>query len=230
MKHFRLLPSLLAAVPWAAVVLAAFAVAGLDLASRARAGYQRAERMESQALHPSERDKAVEKMFLDGVAALDRRRLSPAEREIEMEILRKRWEEARLRSPWTDAYHAWRDVYDLTAPPETRWTRRARLLAPAARQRWREDWVARRLPFDDALLDLERGESDGFRLVYSTTDGREASRALNLLGAIDVPCRMLPPAEPAPPGDPSIRFLVPEGRFWDAHQALVPLVGIDDNL
>ena len=40
---------------------------------------------------------------------------------------------------------------------------------------------------------------------------------------------MLPPAEGAAPPDAAIRFLAPEDRFWEAHQALLPLVGIDEN-
>jgi hypothetical protein len=167
--------------------------------------------LESQAERTAEREKAVEKAFLDGVAALDRRRSSPPEREIELEVLRKRWEEDRLRSPWTEAYHAWKDVYDLYSPPETRWSRRARLMAPAARQKWREEWTARGLPFAESLLDLEPGEDGGYRLLVSTRDGREASEMLNVLVTVD------------------IRILVPEDRFWEASQALLPLVGIDEN-
>ena len=37
------------------------------------------------------------------------------------------------------------------------------------------------------------------------------------------------PAEGAAPPDAAIRFLAPEDRFWEAHQALLPLVGIDEN-
>lgn len=224
MKPLRFLPSL---APWALVVAAAFAVAGLDLASRARAAYRQAETLERQALRPPERDRAVESMFLDGVAALDRRRLSPGDREIEIEILRKRWEEARLRSPWTEAYHAWKDVYELYSPPETRWSRRARLLAPAARQRWREDWTARGLPFAEGLLDLDRHETDGFRVVYSVTDSGAAAQIARLLETIGLPCRLLPPPDPSAPGDRAYRLLVPEDRFWEAHGAIAPLVGLN---
>jgi hypothetical protein len=211
----------------AAAGAAVLAMAWLDLSSRARTAYRRAERLDLSARRPAEREASLERVFLDGVAVLDRRRASGAEREIDLEILRKRWEEGRLRSPWAEAYHAWRDVCDLYAPPETWRTRRARLLAPAARQKWREDWKARGLPYSETLLDLEPGETEGYRLLVTTTDGREASQILTVLETLDVPDRMIPPG--GAPGDHSIRILVPEDRFWEAHQALRPLVGLDEN-
>jgi len=206
---------------------AVLAMAWMDLSSRARTAYQRAERLDQSARRPVEREASLERAFLDGVAVLDRRRVSGPEREIDLEILRKRWEEDRLRSPWAEAYHAWRDVCDLYAPPETWRTRRARLLAPADRQKWREDWKARGLPYSETLLDLEPGETEGYRLLVTTVDGREASQILSVLETLDLPDRMVPPGDA--PGTQVLRILVPEDRFWEAHQALRPLVGLDEN-
>jgi hypothetical protein len=204
-------------------VLGALLIAFLDLGARARSAYRRAERLERWSRFPGERDAALEAEYLKGVAALDRRRPSQAERDAVLEVLRKKQEEARARSAAGEAYHAWRDVYEVYAPPETGRTRLARLMAPADRQRWREEWTAKHLPFDDAFLDLETGEEDGYRWVYSTVDGREASQVLNKLQALEVPAKMLPPDKKRSK-DAAVKILVPEERFWEAHEALRPLV------
>jgi hypothetical protein len=209
-------------------VLAVFSAAALDRWSRVRAAGRKAERLERLALRPVDRDRALEAAFLDGVAALDRRRPSAAEREAGVEALRKRWEMDRLRSPWTDAYHAWRDVHALYAPPEGPWTRRARLSAPAARQRWREEWTVRRLPFDEGLLDRVAGEEEGFRLLCSFPGEEDLKPAAHLLAGLGVPYKSVFPADAAPAGRDAL-LLVPEDRFWEAHKALRPLAGLDEN-
>ncbi len=206
------------------VALGAVLVSFLDLGVRARRAVRRAERLERWSRHPEERDAFLEAEYLKGVADVDRRRLSSAEKEMALDVLRKRREEARARPAAAEAYHAWRDVYELYAPPETAATRRARLMAAAARQRWREDWTSRRLPFDESLLDLEPGEEGGLRVVYSTPDGREASRAFSRLETLDLPAKVLPPDPARSPGDRALKLLVPEDRFWEAHEALRSLV------
>lgn len=194
-------------------------IASIDRYSRVRSAYRRAERLERLARRPADRDRVLEAAFLSAVDALDRRRPSPAQREAEVEILRKRWEQNRIRSAWAEAYHAWRDVYGLYAPPEGRWTRRARFLAPAARQRWREDWTERGLPFQEGLLDAVPGEEDGFRWLATFPDPREMSQVRGVLTQLEIPSHSA--------GDAVL--LVPEARFWEAHQALMPLVGLDEN-
>ena len=95
--------------------------------------------------------------------------------------------------------------------------------------RWREEWTARHLPFEESFLDLDSQQTEGYRLLFTTRDGREASRALTLLDALEVPVRLVPPEDRRAPGGRVIRLLAPEDRFWEAHQALRPLVGLDEN-
>lgn len=207
--------------PLALTLVAAFSIVLLDRFSRVRSLYRRADALELLARRPADRDRALEAAFLAGVDALDRRRPAPPQREAEVEVLRKRWEQERLRSAWADAYHAWRDVYDFYTPPEGRWTRRARLLAPAARQRWREEWTERGLPFQESLLDLVPGEDEGFRWLGTFPDKRELSQIMSLLADLEIPFRAVSP----PGGTPGLA--VPDTRFWEAHQALRPLAGLD---
>jgi hypothetical protein len=197
----------------------------MDFRSRARNAFLAAEGFERLALNPVERGQALERDFLRGVQDLERRknsgRLPAPEAAVELEILKARRDESLSRSPEADAYHAYREVYELYAPPETLLTRRSRLKAAAFRQKWRETWAARGLPFSETMFDLLPGEEPGWRWVYSSPDKREISRASDVLSGMGIPARIVSAEHRGPDGHV---LLAPEDRFWEAQEALGPLV------
>jgi hypothetical protein len=51
------------------------------------------------------------------------------------------------------AYAWYESAATLFVPPESRWSRLAREKMPIAREKWKAELRARRIPFDDAQLD-----------------------------------------------------------------------------
>jgi hypothetical protein len=118
------------------------------------------------------------------------------------------------------AYQWYKDTYELFSPPESRWVRRARFLAPAAKERWRDELRAKNIPFEEYMLDLEAGEDAGTLTVYSTGGRAEADRCAALLNAKGIAAKIYDaPAEGRLPQE-GLKIIVPRERFWDAHEAL----------
>lgn len=125
------------------------------------------------------------------------------------------------------AFFKYRAVYRHGAPPETSWSRRARLMAPAAREMWRRDLADRRLPVTPLMLDLDPGDSETRRVVYSGQRRAPCERAAESLRAagLDAAVTAGPPRYGVRPGDYWIT--VPADQFWPAHRRLKERIAPD---
>ena len=52
-----------------------------------------------------------------------------------------------------EAYAWYESAATLFVPPESKWSRLARLKMPLAKERWKADLRARHIAFDDAMLE-----------------------------------------------------------------------------
>lgn len=199
----------------------------LETGARARAAFQEAERYRRWAHDPVAKVRELEKDYLkanERLAALRARGdRSADELRLEQDILQARFDLRRAESPAQRAYFLYRDVYRLYSPPPTELSRRARLLAPAAKQAWREDVSRAGVSPSEELIGPEFCEKADRRAVYSTTDKFDASNLVAILKTNGVPAEVLEGKD----ADPGYWITVPSADFWRAHRKLVSLLAPD---
>ena len=210
---------------WTTVAGAAgvYAVLGLDTGARAREAYREGERCAAWAMDPARQRADADEEFRRGQSRLAREknagRLSAGDFTLEMDLLRERHALTLSHPPAGLAAQWFQDTYRLFAPPENRWTRAARLMAPALKERWRRDVAARGLPTRTTYWDEEPGLATGERVVYSARRWKDADRARALLDFRGLPARVAADPRPAGAGD-GVWVVVPADRFAAAHAAL----------
>lgn len=210
--------------PLALAVLGLYTAVTLETLARARRLCLRADDAWAEALDPRRRRADLEKAFAEDADRLSaRHRHGPPPRDVrrlEADILQARHEIRSVDFPSKRAFYDYRSVYRHAAPPESPWSRRARLRAPAAREMWRRELDLRRLPVEPWMLDPDPGDSAERRVVFSTRGRRAADGAVALLKAagIDVAVVDGPPRYGGRPGDYWIT--VPAVTFWSAHERL----------
>jgi hypothetical protein len=218
--------------PLALSVLGLYGALALETLTRARRLCHRADAAWAEALDPALRRAAREDSFTreaDRWAA--RRDRDPRSREIlrlETDLLQARHEIRTADFPAKRAFYGYRAVYRHAAPPESPWSRRARLRAPAARELWRRDLAQRRLPVEPWMLDPDPGDTEERRVVFSTRGRRTADGAVALLKAAGFDVSVVD--GPARYGDrPGDRWItVPATSFWPAHERLRAWIDPDD--
>jgi hypothetical protein len=208
----------------AATAAVAYAMVYLDVRSRAREAFAEGQKYERWAAEPEEKKRFFERKFLKEKSALDERKekgaLSAEEYEQDLEVLQFDRDQAVSESSVKYAYQWYKDVYELFSPPESGWVRRARLLAPAAKERWRDELRAKGIPFEEYMLDLESGEDAGTLSVASTRSRREADRWREALKAQGVDAELYDAAADGRLPQEGIKLLVPRDRFWKANETL----------
>ena len=199
----------------------------LEMGGRARSAYIEAEHFRRWANDPALKVRELEKDYLkanERLAALRARGdRSADELRLEQDILQARFDLRRAESPARRAYFLYRDVYRLYSPPPTELSRRARLLAPAAKQAWREDVSRAGVSPSEELIGPEFCEKADRRAVYSTTDKFDASNLVAILKTNGVPAEVLEGKD----ADPGYWITVPSADFWRAHRKLVSLLAPD---
>ena len=66
---------------------------------------------------------------------------------------RHAWLEGEKASNPRDAYAWYESAATLFTPPESRWSRLARLKMPETKERWKADLRSRHISFDDSMLE-----------------------------------------------------------------------------
>lgn len=203
----------------------------LETGSRARSSYLEAERFRHWFQNPSDRDRDLEAEYVKANERLAVRQgkgeLSAEDLRLEQDILEARFSMRRAESAAKRAYFSYRDVYRLSSPLETGLARRARLLAPAAKQAWREDMDRRGLPVSDVMFDPEPGETADRRVVYSSRDKFEATNLVAILQSKGVSSDVFDDAGVAGAVRQGFWVTVPPTDFWRAHNQLKSLLAPD---
>jgi hypothetical protein len=192
--------------------------------ARAREAFREAERYERWAQDPEEKTRHYEAKFLKEKARLDGQRekgkLSAEDYDQDLEVLKFDRDQAVQESSVKYAYQWYKDVYELFSPPESRWVRAARLRAPAAKERWRDELRAKNIPFEEYMLDLEAGERAGMLTVYSTNDRSELERCVAALKAKGLEPEVYDAPAKGRLRQEGIKLIVPRDKFWEAHEIL----------
>lgn len=203
----------------------------VNMGAAARASFTEAEGFRRWFEDPGARDRALEAEYVKAIHRLSLQQekgdLSKDALRLEQDVLEARFSMRRAESPAKRAYFAYRDVYSLYSPPETELSRRSRLLAPAAKQAWREESVARGWPVTDVMFDPEPGEIGGRRAVFSTTDHFDARNLAAILKGKGVAADIVDEAHASRAAGKDFWITVSSDDFWRAHGQLRALLAPD---
>lgn len=219
---------------WMGFLLAAGGAYGaifLETGTRARSSFRDAEQYHHWFQNPPAMDRDLEAAYAKAMGRLSapRGKGESAEEDLRLErdILEARFLLRRAESPAKRAYFSYRDVYRLFSPPETDLSRRARLLAPAAKQAWREDVERHGLPVTEAMFDPEPGETAERRAVFSSRDGFEASNLAAILRSKGVAAGVFDGARVSGAAHQGFWVTVSPSDFWRAHNEIKSLIAPD---
>jgi len=208
--------------------LVAYAMVYVDVRARAKEAFRRGERFSAWVENKDLKIEFFEKKFLKEKAKLQKRQDKGEMNEDaftqDLDVLRFDRDQALQESSLKYAYQWYKDTYELFSPPESSWVRRARFLAPAAKQKWREELQSKRIPFEEYMLDLESGEGAGTLMVVSTQNRREAQKWIQLLGEKNIKASLYDAKAEGRLAQEGLKVIVPRKKFWDAHEILKPLI------
>lgn len=203
----------------------------LETGARARSSYQEAEHFRLWSENPAVMTHDLEADYVKATIRLsirrDRGELTPDDLRLEQDILEARHALRKNESPAKRAYFAYRDAYQMASFPETELSRRARLLAPVAKESWREDMGRRGLPVTDEMFDPEPGESSDRRVVYSSRDSFAASNLAAILRSKGLAADCFDDGKVAGAVRQAVWVTVPPSDFWRAHNEIKSLIAPD---
>ncbi len=206
------------------VIALVYGMVVIDVMARARSSFQHAQIYDQWDQDPESKKQFFERKFFRQKAVLDQRReqgrISQDEYAVDVERLNFQRDKAVNDLSIKYAFQFYHDTYALFSPPETKLIRQARLLAPAAKQRWRETLAARGIPFQEYMLGLEAGEDTGHLMVYSTRKQSEADQCLKRLQSSNIQVILYNAPAQGRPKHEGIKVMVPPEQFWQAHEMI----------
>src|SRR5689334_7373465 len=93
----------------------------------------------------------LEKTRLD--EALAKKKVSDGEYKQNLETLEFDRNFALEESSLKYAYQWYKDTYELFSPPESKWVKMAREKAPQALELWKKELTAKKIPFEDYMVE-----------------------------------------------------------------------------
>jgi len=134
-----------------------YAMIYADIILRARSAYLQGEKYRYWHENPAAKAEALSAELVDEKLKLDkklaRRKLTQDDYNRELEIARFNNEQKRAESSIKYAYIWYQTVVELFSPPESRWVRLAREKMPKARELWKQELKAKKIPFEDYMLE-----------------------------------------------------------------------------
>jgi hypothetical protein len=149
---------------WQKIALVMAGTAGIavamvyaDVVSRAKSAYMEGEKYWNWTDHPEERLRYLESQLstdkADLQARLNKGKLSKDEYERELELLQFDHEQQLKESTIKYAYMWYQTAAELFSPPQSKWVRLAREKMPLAKERWKGELRAKKIPFEDYMID-----------------------------------------------------------------------------
>lgn len=138
-------------------IAALYGMIYLDVVSRAKESYLEGEKYWRWSEHPEEKKTELDQNFEKSKAELDKRlaknKISKDEYDRQLEILQFDREHALEESSIKYAYVWYQTAYELFSPPESKWVKLSREKAPLAKEKWKEELRAKKIPFEEYMLD-----------------------------------------------------------------------------
>jgi hypothetical protein len=141
----------------AATVGLMYAMVYIDVVSRAKEAYMEGEKYWNWTDHPEQRTEFLDKQLVSDKADLQARlskgKLSQDEFDREMQLLQFDHEQQLKESSIKYAYIWYQTAVDLFSPPNSKWVQLAREKMPQAKERWKAELRAKKIPFEDYMID-----------------------------------------------------------------------------
>ncbi len=129
----------------------------VDVVMRAKEAYREGEKYWHWADHPDERAKFLDETFatqkntLDG--RLSKNQISKEDYDRDLELLQFDHDQALQESSIKYAFVWYQTAVDLFSPPQSKWVVLSRAKMPLARERWKAELRAKKIPFEDYMID-----------------------------------------------------------------------------
>lgn len=141
----------------AALAAAVYAMVYADLVLRARTAYIEGEKYMEWHRRPELKKAFLESEFSREKGRLDAERgagrMPESEYRQRLELERFRADEAFSESSLKYAYHWYKTAFEIFSPPESRWVRLARLKAAEAKELWKRELDAKKIPYEEYMLE-----------------------------------------------------------------------------
>ena len=129
----------------------------LDLLMRARHAYLEGEKYWSWHRHPEEKVKYYEQWLAQRRGELEKKlrkgKISSEVLRREKELLEFQKEEALRESSIKYAYVWYQTAVELFSPPDSKWVRLSRERMLLAKELWRKELQAKKIPFEEYMLE-----------------------------------------------------------------------------
>ncbi|OGR90021.1 MAG: hypothetical protein A2992_00520 [Elusimicrobia bacterium RIFCSPLOWO2_01_FULL_59_12] len=141
----------------AGTVGAMYAMVCVDVVSRAKKAYLEGEKYWNWSDHPEQHVQ-----FLQGQLATDKKALeeklskntlSKDQYDRELQLLEFDHQQQLKESTIKYAYVWYQTAVDLFSPPDSKWVQLARQKMPLAKERWKAELRAKKIPFEDYMID-----------------------------------------------------------------------------
>ena len=140
-----------------ALIAAFYAMVYVDVILRARDAYLEGEKYmrwhEGPRLKMTELNAKYEKQKAALGKKLAKRKISQDEYDRRLEIAAFDRDRLMEESSVKYAYVWYQTCYELFSPPESKWVRFSREKAPRALEKWKEELRAKKIPFEDYMLE-----------------------------------------------------------------------------
>lgn len=141
----------------AAVVAAVYSLVYVDLVLRARTAYREGEKYMAWHRDPAAKKAHFEALFEEERSSLEKEkaagRLTENEYLQRLELEKFRRDEAVAESSLKYAYHWYKTAVELFSPPDSKWVRLSRDKMGEAKELWKAELRAKKIPFEDYMLE-----------------------------------------------------------------------------
>lgn len=139
------------------VIVALYAMVYIDVVLRAKEAYLEGEKYSRWHENPQEKKTALDLKFEKSKKELEKKlaktKIDQDEYDRQLEILQfdrnRNLEESSIKY----AYVWYKTAYELFSPPESKWVKLSRQKAPLAKEQWKEELRAKKIPFEEYMLD-----------------------------------------------------------------------------
>lgn len=140
-----------------ACIAAVYAMVYADVVLRARHAYLEGEKYHAWYENPQLKEQAFAAEFEKEKAALMRRKkkgaLSTEEYDRQLELAQFSRDERLKESSIKYAYIWYQTAVELFSPPESKWVKLSREKMPQAKELWKQELRAKKIPFEDYMID-----------------------------------------------------------------------------
>jgi len=140
-----------------ATVAIMYAMVYIDVVSRAKEAYLEGEKYWNWTDHPEQRAQYLSAQLASEKADLQSQlshgKISQDEYNRNVQLAQFDYDQQAKESTIKYAYVWYQTAVDLFSPPDSKWVKLAREKMPQAKERWKQELRAKKIPFEDYMID-----------------------------------------------------------------------------